>query len=273
MLDPHRDHFTFAEFALHWAREQGQTYSEQEILEELVAAFWRNEFNSGRLGWNERLAALDLYPDEPYDPDEVDETPSYSLSEAIWEDDGGEVRVTPRRNPPSDFRPMNRQIAFTTLGFVDASLALDSTDMDGNPKYLQLSEMKFSRFSSKVQTVLRNIAVTKEELRRWCEARQITPPRFVGTEDDGEWSKESTGEEEPSIAHVEVARLRGELLRWIERKARAPEAKDWIKADFLKHAREEVNPGITKHLFNEVWRTAEIPADFRKAGVRPTRLK
>ncbi len=67
-------------------------------------------------------------------------------------------------------------------------------------------------------------------------------------------------------AHAETAKLRGELKTWIEESTRVEGAERLTKADFLQQAREEVDPQITKHLFNEVWRTAEIPADFRKAG-------
>ena len=83
----------------------------------------------------------------------------------------------------------------------------------------------------------------------------------------------AVGPEAPTVkTQVEAAKLRGELKTWIEESTRVKGAGRLIKADFLQRAREEVDPRITKHLFNEVWRTAEIPADFRKAGAPPKRV-
>ncbi len=73
--------------------------------------------------------------------------------------------------------------------------------------------------------------------------------------------------------HAEIAKLRNKLKEWLEKKACADEARQFTKAGFLDKAQEEVDQRITKNLFNEVWRSAEIPTDLRKPGVRPTRLR
>jgi hypothetical protein len=74
-----------------------------------------------------------------------------------------------------------------------------------------------------------------------------------------------------STSHAEVTQTRKRLKKFIEKKAKTKNPEEYTKANFLADARDEVNKNITKSMFNEVWRTADLPEEFKAPGRRPGR--
>ena len=76
----------------------------------------------------------------------------------------------------------------------------------------------------------------------------------------------AAGESEPRD-QASLAKLRADLRRWLEAKASRRQS-TWCKRNYLNAAREEVDAEVTDNLFKEVWRSAKLPRDLRKPGLR-----
>jgi hypothetical protein len=83
------------------------------------------------------------------------------------------------------------------------------------------------------------------------------------------------GSSEPRLAdeprgHRSLAKLRGDLRRWLEQEA-AARGRSWYKQDYYTAARAEFGDHVTENLFKEVWRSADLPESLRRPGLRKTR--
>jgi hypothetical protein len=67
--------------------------------------------------------------------------------------------------------------------------------------------------------------------------------------------------------HASLARLRTELRRWLQREARA-RGMSWQKKHYCSAARTRFGDRVTNNLFNEVWRSADLPEGLRRPGLR-----
>jgi hypothetical protein len=68
-------------------------------------------------------------------------------------------------------------------------------------------------------------------------------------------------------AHRSLARLRNELRRWLQQEAQA-RGQSWQKKHYFDAARARFGDRLTNNLFNEVWRSADLPEALRRPGVR-----
>jgi hypothetical protein len=76
----------------------------------------------------------------------------------------------------------------------------------------------------------------------------------------------STSERMPR-EHASLARLRTELRRWLQREAQS-RGMSWQKKHYCSAARIRFGNRITNNLFNEVWRSADLPEALRQPGLR-----
>ncbi len=170
MSDPSERYSTFEDIADDLSHSNAR--SKDRILNLLLSDFWHDKFVSRNLGLDEYRVSLDL-SDEPYNPDEPASWPS---------SEEGDI---PR---PSDFQPMSRKIAFSMLLSVEEPLAYDLSDDDCNPNFEWLARTKLACYGAKAQAILRNIAITNEGRRRFCDWHgfkirnpyEVPSPRSLG---------------------------------------------------------------------------------------------
>jgi hypothetical protein len=67
--------------------------------------------------------------------------------------------------------------------------------------------------------------------------------------------------------HRSLAKLRTELRRWLQQEARAW-GQSWQKKHYCSAARARFGDRLTNNLFNEVWRSANLPQALRRPGLR-----
>jgi hypothetical protein len=67
--------------------------------------------------------------------------------------------------------------------------------------------------------------------------------------------------------HASLVRLRTELRRWLQREAQT-RGMSWQKKHYCTAARTEFGDRVTNNLFNEVWRSANLPESLRRPGLR-----
>ena len=67
--------------------------------------------------------------------------------------------------------------------------------------------------------------------------------------------------------HASLARLRTDLRGWLQREARA-RGMSWQKKHYCSAARTRFGDRVTNNLFNEVWRSADLPEGLRRPGLR-----
>ena len=67
--------------------------------------------------------------------------------------------------------------------------------------------------------------------------------------------------------HRSLAKLRTELRRWLQQEARA-RGQSWQKKHYCAAARTRFGDRLTNNLFNEVWRSADLPEALRRPGLR-----
>jgi hypothetical protein len=67
--------------------------------------------------------------------------------------------------------------------------------------------------------------------------------------------------------HASLARLRTELRRWLQREAQS-RGMSWQKKHYCSAARTRFGDRVTNNLFNEVWRSADLPEALRRPGLR-----
>ena len=159
MLDPSCKSFTFEEISEELPHEN--VHPKNEFLKRLLSDFWRDKFDHRNLGWNEPRARLFLGLQDLYNVDESSPCPSRSVSE---KDDCAR---------PRDFRLMSREIAFDLLLAVEDPLAFSFGD-ESDPDFYDLlydflAKNGLRPLDPGGQAVLENIALTKDELCRWCQ--------------------------------------------------------------------------------------------------------
>jgi hypothetical protein len=67
-------------------------------------------------------------------------------------------------------------------------------------------------------------------------------------------------------AHASLARLRTELRRWLQREALS-RGMSWQKKHYFDAAHACFGDRVTNNLFNEVWRSADLPESLRRPGL------
>jgi hypothetical protein len=67
--------------------------------------------------------------------------------------------------------------------------------------------------------------------------------------------------------HRSLAKLRTELRRWLQREAQS-RGTSWQKKLYCDAARTLFGDRVTNNLFNEVWRSADLPESLRRPGLR-----
>ena len=80
-------------------------------------------------------------------------------------------------------------------------------------------------------------------------------------------SHPSPADEQVPREHVSLARLRAQLRGWLQREARA-RGRSWYKRQYCEAARKKYGDRVTDNLFNEVWRSADLPGALREPGLR-----
>lgn len=163
MLDPSCKSFTFEEISEELPHQN--VHPKNEFLKRLFSDFWRDKFDHRNLGWNEPRARLFLGLQDLYNIDESSPCPSRSVSE---EDDCAR---------PRDFQLMSREIAFDLLLAVKDPLAFHLGDESERSRYEYLAENGWRGLDPDGQAVLENIALTKDELCRWCQRCGVKLPQ------------------------------------------------------------------------------------------------
>ena len=67
--------------------------------------------------------------------------------------------------------------------------------------------------------------------------------------------------------HVSLAKLRADVRRWLQKEARA-RGTSWQKKHYCSAARTRFGDQVSDNLFNEVWRSADLPEALRRPGLR-----
>ena len=80
-------------------------------------------------------------------------------------------------------------------------------------------------------------------------------------------SRPSPTNERMPREHASLARLRTELRRWLQREAQS-RGMSWEKKHYCSTARTRFGDRVTNNLFNEVWRSADLPEALRRPGLR-----
>ena len=80
-------------------------------------------------------------------------------------------------------------------------------------------------------------------------------------------SRPSLTNERMPREHASLARLRTELRRWLQREAQS-RGTSWQKKHYCTAARTSFGDRVTNNLFNEVWRSADLPEGLRRPGLR-----
>jgi hypothetical protein len=70
-----------------------------------------------------------------------------------------------------------------------------------------------------------------------------------------------------SGGHVSLTKLRADVRRWLQREARR-RGTSWQKKHYCGAARTRFGDRVTDNLFNEVWRSADLPEALRRPGLR-----
>ena len=69
--------------------------------------------------------------------------------------------------------------------------------------------------------------------------------------------------------HALLVRLRTEVRSWLQQEARARGTR-WQKKHYCSAARSRFGDRVTDNLFNDVWRSADLPEALRRPGLRKT---
>jgi hypothetical protein len=80
-------------------------------------------------------------------------------------------------------------------------------------------------------------------------------------------SQPRPADDHPPREHRSLAKLRTEVRRWLQREARA-RGQSWQKKHYCSAARARFDHRLTNNLFNEVWRSANLPEALRRPGLR-----
>ena len=124
-----------------------------------------------------------------------------------------------------------------------------------------------------VSCYIEPLTISKDAFGDWCEQCGHARPAFwFGEQAPAHHEAKILGPQNvPLQSHAKGTRLRSTLQRWLEQTAAKPEAQAFVKEDFLKRAREEINVSITDNLFRDVWKLASIPENFHNPGRPPGR--
>jgi hypothetical protein len=81
------------------------------------------------------------------------------------------------------------------------------------------------------------------------------------------YSHRSAADEHMPSEHALLATLRADVRRWLQQEARA-RGQSWQKKHYCTAARTRFGDRLTNNLFNEVWRSANLPQALRRPGLR-----
>ena len=83
------------------------------------------------------------------------------------------------------------------------------------------------------------------------------------------YSHRSAADEHMPSEHALLATLRADVRRWLQQEARA-RGTSWQKKHYCSAARSRFGDRVTDNLFNEIWRSADLPEALRRPGLRKT---
>jgi hypothetical protein len=83
------------------------------------------------------------------------------------------------------------------------------------------------------------------------------------------YSHRSAADEHMPSEHALLATLRADVRRWLQQEARA-RGTSWQKKHYCSAARSKFGDRVTDNLFNEIWRSADLPEALRRPGLRKT---
>ena len=276
MLDSSCKSFTFEEISEELSHEY--VYSKYDILDRLLSDFWRDKFNYRNLGWNETRARRVLGLQDLYNVDESSPCPSRSVSE---KDDCAR---------PRDFRLMSREIAFDLLLAVEDPLAFSFGD-ESDPDFYDLlydflAKNGLRPLDPGGQAVLENIALTKDELCRWCQRcgeklpqsfEQAPPQKRQQASSEAQTAQGSGPPEGPSSLWpdpLEIPRRATTIAAetrckdWLAGLMRQEERPSKTKSGYRTEAKKQFSVG--SRAFDRAWRNACVETG-NSAWSRPGR--
>ncbi len=272
MLDPSCKSFTFEEISEELPHEN--VYPKNEFLKRLLSDFWRDKFDHRNLGWNESRARLVIRLVDLYNVDESSPCPSRSVSE---KDDCAR---------PRDFRLMSREIAFGHLLAVEDRLAWSLTDRSDCSRYEWLAGIELRHLDPDAQAVLENIALTKDELCRWCQRcgeklpqsfEQAPPQKRQQAAPEAQTAQGSGPPEGPSSLWpdpLEIPRRATTIAAetrckdWLAGLMRQEERPSKTKSGYRTEAKKQFSVG--SRAFDRAWRNACVETG-NSAWSRPGR--
>jgi len=83
------------------------------------------------------------------------------------------------------------------------------------------------------------------------------------------YSHRSAADERMPSEHALLATLRTDVRRWLQQEARV-RGTSWQKKHYCSTARARFGDRVTDNLFNEIWRSADLPEALRRPGLRKT---
>lgn len=161
-------YWSFGDLAFRWSRKRGVRYSEDDVHQLIVPAFWRGEFDDSDLRWDDG-AMITLYGAE-----------EAASAGAIYVHESGF----------SDYEPLpNGRVRQEIHGMLhtlgdETAIAFDNPT-DGSA-FDALAKTPWDAFSERSKIVLKHIEVSEPALLRWCEANGLGPPAFVVSSEGGE---------------------------------------------------------------------------------------
>lgn len=163
MLDRRRNHFSFQEIAHHWAREPNQRYSSDEILTDLVVAFWRGDFSGDEIGWNANDWFLKR-SDNDYPPKPLQNKYRKIQGEKF-----------------SDFEPISRNEAFELLIACGDQYAEELIGCSDADTFDALAHKTIEDYSEAGRFSVGTLMLTKKALKIWSENRGVKSPHFANS--------------------------------------------------------------------------------------------
>lgn len=226
------------DLVIHWSRDLPQHPSTNELLSNLVQAFWRGELTlQSFFPGNEPMLPVRML--EVIDAHERRSGPDANilvgatendLPPEFTEEDDGAVIVDrrPRLLLPTQM-PRPKAV-------VDSAVEV-------------MSNVKWDNYPDDLKPQIMSFLASKEDFARYCDCAGYERPAF--------WFNRSA-----SPAQVSSNRARTEALKWFLEMINEP--KQGPKGWYFKKAKKKF-PGLSSRSFDEIWRD-HAPADWRKAG-------
>lgn len=226
------------DLVIHWSRDLPQHPSTDELLTDLVQAFWREELTlQSFVPGNEvflpvrMLEVIDAHERQMGpDADILVGATEDDLPPEITEEDDGAVIVDHR---PKILLPAQKPWPEAVID--QAVQVMSNVEWDSYPDDLKPQIMSF--------------LASKEDFARYCDCLGYERPAF--------WFNRSA-----SPAQVSSNRARTEARKWFLGMANEP--KQGTKSWYLKKAKKKF-PGLSSRSFDEIWREC-APDAWRNAG-------